>query len=64
MRSGTRSDNYGTVNFIFVDVSVKGERSIARFEVSTAVKIHAEFFWVVMSCSDMVGYEHFTRSME
>jgi hypothetical protein len=30
-----------------------------RFEVSTAVKIQTDVFWVVMSCTVVVGYQCF-----
>jgi len=30
-----------------------------RFEVFIVVKIHVGFFWVMMLCGDIVGYQHF-----
>jgi hypothetical protein len=32
---------------------------LLRYEVFTAVKIRVKFFWVVMLCSVVVGYQHF-----
>jgi hypothetical protein len=33
------------------------------FEAFTAVKIQVEFFWFVMQCRVVVGYQHFGGSM-
>jgi hypothetical protein len=32
---------------------------ILRFKAFTAVKMQVEVFWVVMPCSDVVGYQRF-----
>jgi hypothetical protein len=36
----------------------------ARFEAFTAMKIEVAVFWVVILCSDGVGYQRFTLKME
>jgi len=35
--------------------------AIAEFQVSTAIKIQAVAFWVMMPCSVVAGYQHFGR---
>jgi hypothetical protein len=29
-----------------------------RFEILTAMKIHVVVFWILIPCSDVVGYHH------
>jgi len=36
-----------------------GTKHIERLEIFTVLKIHVVVFWVVISCSDVVGYKHF-----
>jgi len=35
-----------------------------RFEIFMMVQIQVEFFWVVMTCSVVVGYQHFTLQVQ
>jgi len=35
--------------------------TVARVEVSTAVKIEVVFFWVIAPCCAVVAYQHFGR---
>jgi hypothetical protein len=37
------------------EVNSKSKSYVTRFQVSRAVKIHVEVFWVVTPCSAVVG---------
>jgi hypothetical protein len=59
-QAGNITTIYGT-NFWLTLVS--GDEIKYRLEVFIAMNIPLAVFWVVTPCSDVVGYQHFKRTM-